>query len=378
MIASYFFPGPYFMPPRMLPLVIEARALTTLVFTWGWLLSLLNPVWAETNRATNTPDVALDQVQHVFVETLALTERGIQDSTAIRQIVSERLAEAGFTPVSDTNLPHDIIVRVKCEEQKTWTGPSQHRRGSHPSAAASRLWKGPACHISYRDQQTSSLWSWEVQTSFEDARQAAKEAGAKNAGLFALQALQAQLAQDEFPLYLAAEWGQTDRLIRLFEHTPAQHDRRPLILQLLGTLHSPAAFSTIQHATTNPELAVAAIGALGDQGEVAIPLLTKILDTSESPEYHFPALKSLGEIATHSATPELYNVFVQQLQSKDPRMQTIAVRGLGSLGDLRAIPLIEALNLQAWSNPSTHPDMKALRETLNWCLYQLDASSSSH
>jgi len=332
-------------------------------------------VSAGSPAVTSNSAVPLEQVQHVLIETLALTERGLQNSAALHQVVSERLAQAGFTPVHDVNMPHDILVRVKCEERKTWTGPSKHRKGSQPLAAASRLWKGPACHISYRYQGQPSLWSWEVRTPFEDPLKAAKEAGVTNSGMYALQELQIQLAQDEFPLYLAAEWGQPDRLIHLFQQATDRLDRRRLILQLLGPLASPTVLSTIQEATQNPALALTAIAALGDQGEVAIPSLVNILDTSASTEQQLTALKALGEIAKYSATPRLYDIFIQQLQSQDPRMQTIAVRGLGRLGDLRAITPIKTLNLQAWSNPSTHSDMQELREALNWSLFQLDPSS---
>jgi hypothetical protein len=350
----------------------------TLILGLWWFLGMSLTVSAEPSNVTNSASVPLEQVQRVLIETLALNERGVQDSATIHQIVSERLSQAGFTPVPNVTTPHDIRVRIKCEERKTWTGPSKHRKGSHPSAAASRLWKGPACHISYRYQGQPSLWSWEVRTSFEDPREAAKATGVTNSGLYALQELQTQLAQDAFPLYLAAEWRQTDRLVNLFQQATDQLDRRRLILQLLGPLTSPSALSTIEEATKNHELAVTAIEALGDQGEVAIPSLINILDSSEIAEHRLAAFRALGEIATHSTTPTLYDVFVKQLQSQDPRMQTIAVRGLGSLGDLRAIPSIEALNIQAWSNPSTHADIQALREALNWSLYQLDASSSSH
>ena len=218
----------------------------------------------------------------------------------------------------------------------------------------------------------------EVRTSFEDPRQAAKAANATNSGSYALQELQAQLAKDVFPLYLAAEWRQTDRLIHLFEQTTNQLDHRRLILELLGPLISPAALLTIEEATRNPELAVTAITALGNQGEVGIPTLINILDSSEISEHRLAALKALGEIATHSTPPTLYDVFVKQLQAQDPRMQTIAVKGLGHLGDLRAVTPIETLNIQAWSNPSTHKDIQALREALNESLYSLDASASSH
>ena len=351
---------------------------TPIILGFVWVLGLSATVLAEAPPIPNNSAMPLAKIQQVLIETLALTERGLQDSTTLQQVVSERLAQAGFTPVSDAKMPHDVTLRVKCEEQKTWTGPSKHRKGSHPSASASRLWKGPACHISYNQQGQPALWSWEVRTTFEDPRDAAKAAGATNAGLYALQELQAQLAQDEFPLYLAAEWGQAERLIHLYQQATEHLDRRRLILQLLGSLNSPTALTTIEKATNNPELAMTAITALGDQGEVAIPLLVHLIDSSENPEHRLAALQALGEIATHSTPSILYDVFVKQLESQDPRMQAIAVRGLGSLGDLRAVTPIETLNIQAWSNPSTHADMQALREALNWSLYQLDAQASSH
>ena len=352
---------------------------STLIIGLVWVLGTSSTVLAESSAPSTISPMPLAQVQHVLIQTLALTERGLQDSAALQQVVSERMAQAGFTPVSDATLPHDITLRVKCEEQKTWAGPSKHRKGSHPSAAASRLWKGPACHFSYNQEGPPALWSWEVRTTFEDPREAAKAAGGtNNAGLYALQELQAQVAQDEFPLYLAAEWGQVERLINLYQQTTDDLDRRRLILQLLGPLSSPAALATIETATQDPALATTAITALGEQGEVAIPSLANILANSENSESQLPALQSLGEIATHSTTPALYDLFIQQLESPDPRMQAIAVRALGSLGDLRAVPPIQALNVQAWSNPSTHADMQALREALNWSLYQLDAQASSH
>ncbi len=360
------------MSLRILRITVPVVLCTTLISGISVIVSAQPPL------GTSTSAVPLQQVQHVLVETLALTERGLQNSSAIHQIVSDRLTQAGFTPISDAKMPHDVTVRTKCEEQKTWAGPSKHRKGSHPSAASSRLWKGPACSISYRYQGKPAIWSWEVRTSFENPRKAANAAGATNSGSYALQELQAQLTKDEFPLYLAAEWGQSDRLIHLYQQDSNQLDRRRLILELLGPLTSPAALLTIEKATKTPELAVTAIAALGNQGEVAILPLVNILDSSENPEHRLVALKALGEISTHSSPPTLYDVFLKQLQSHDPRMQTIAVRGLGTLGDVRAATPIETLNIQAWSNPSTHTDIQALREALNWSLYQLDASSSSH
>ena len=350
---------------------------TIILGMWLW-IGIPVTISAAPQPVTSTQMVSLEQVQHVRIETLALTERGLQDSAPLQQVVSERLAQAGFTPVHKVNMPHDIIVRVKCEERKTWTGPSKHRKGGHSVSTVSRLWKGPACSISYRHQGKTAHWNREVRTSFEEPRKATKAAGATDAGFYALQELQTQLAQDEFPLYLAAEWRQADRLISLFQQATDQLDRRLLILQLLGPLTSPVVLPTIQEATQDSALALTAIAALGNQGEVAIPTLVGILDSPGSPEQQLAAIHALGKIATHSTAPVLYDQFVQQLQSPDPRMQTIAVRGLGALGDQRAIIPIETLNRQAWSNPSTHADIQALREALNESLYQLDPSSSSH
>ncbi len=352
-----------------------ARVTLSLGVSWLGISPILSATASSDLSASTVP---LDRVQQVRIEALSLTERGVQESSALQTVVGKRFAQVGFSPVHGPNTPSDIVVRVKCEERKTQTGIRQHRKGGHASATAFRLWKGPACHISYRYQGKPSQWHREVKTSFEDPRQAAKAAGAQNVGQYALQALQAELAQDEFPLYLAAEWGQTDRLIQLLQDSTDQPDRGRLILQLLGSLTSPDAFSAIKDAIANPELAAAAITALGAQGERAIPALMDIVNSSEHSEHQLMALTSLGGIAARSAPPALYDVFIQQLESQDPRMQTIAIRGLGRLGDARAVPPIEALNIQAWSDPSTHADMVALREALNWSLYQLDASSSSH
>ena len=343
----------------------------------GLWLCIATPITvsAASPPGTHTQALSLEQVQHVRIETLALTERGVQDSSALQQVVGKRLAQAGFTPVQEINRPHDIIVRVKCEERKTGTGPNPNRKGGHTLSTVSRLWKGPACSISCRQQGNIAHWNREVRTSFEEPRQAAKAAGATNAGLYALQELRTQLAQDEFPLFLAAEWGQANRLIHIFQQTTDHLDRRLLILQLLGPLTSSTVLPTLQEATQTPELALTAITALGNQGEVAIPALAKILDIPGNSTQQLAALQSLGEISSHSKAPALYDQFVQQLESQDPRMQTVAVRGLGKLGDQRAIPLIETLNLQAWTNPSTHADIQALREALNWSLWQLNPES---
>lgn len=312
----------------------------------------------------------LAQAQTVFVEGVALTERGPHDPATLIQTVTEQLQKAGWTVVSQADLPHDAIVRVKCEERQTWTGPSRHRRtGPSPNT---RLWKGPACHLSYRYNHQTPNWSWEVRTSFEDTREAAKTAGVKDIGAFALNELNTQLRDDEFPLYLAAEWGQTDRLLSIYRESSGHIEQQRTILHLLGGLPSEQSLTTLEKALSNPELAPTALLALGQQGEPGIPVLVSFLQSSTDPDQQLAAIQGLGTIAAHNKAPVLFTQFMTLLESSDPRIQTEAVKGLGKLGDRRALQSLEQLNLKAWTNASTSPDMQALRDMLSWSLWELN------
>lgn len=307
--------------------------------------------------------------QVLLVESIALTERGLQESSTITKTVTDKLSRAGFTVVSSPDQPHDAVVRVKCEERQTWTGPSTHRSTS--PTLTSRIWKGPVCLISYRHQGVTPPWQWEIHTSFEDTKAAAEAAGDPHPGTFALNALNHQLQQDNFPLFLIAEWEQTERLLMLLEQSTEDLDQQAVILQLLGTRPSDKAIAALKEALTNPTLAPTALLALGQQGEKALPVLVSFLETTGNSDQRLPALEALGVIATHSKAPTLFTQFMNLLDSEDPKIQTEAVKGLGNLGDRRAIQPLEKLNLKAWTNPSTSPDMQALREMLSWSLWQL-------
>ena len=327
-------------------------------------------VWAQQPQPDEHLVNPLMTAQVLLVESIALTERGLQDSSTITKTVTDKLTQTGFTVVSSPDQPHDAVVRVKCEERQTWTGPSKYR--STGPSPTSRLWKGPACHISYRYGEHSPHWSWEIRTTFEDTRAASEAAGASDTGTFALNALNAQLQQDDFPLFLMAEWEQTDRLLMLLQQSTDNLERQTTILQLLGTLSSDKAFAALKEALANPALTPTTLLALGHQGEMAIPPLINYLQTTTNADHRLAAIQALGAIATHSKAPSLFTQFMNLLESEDPKIQTEAVKGLGNLGDRRAIQPLQKLSLQAWTNPSTSPDMQALREMLSWSLWQLN------
>lgn len=337
------------------------------------LMDLSLPAWAQQTPQAEHPAHPLMTAQVLVVESIALTERGIQDSTAITKTVTDQLTNIGFTIASSPDQPHDAVVRVKCEERQTLTGPSRHRMiGPAPT---SRLWKGPACHISYRQGEQSPHWSLEVRTLFEDTSAAAEAAGASETGTFALNALNTQLQHDNFPLFLVAEWEQADRLLMLYQESTDNIERQKTILKLMGTLSSDKIFEALKEALTNPALGRTALLALGQQGERAIPALASYLESSTDLNHKLAAIQALGAIAAQSNDPALFTQFMKALEIEEPQIQTEAVKGLGNLGDRRAIQPLEKLNLKTWTNPSSSPEMKALREMLSASLWQLSPSA---
>jgi hypothetical protein len=237
----------------------------------------------------------LKQAQEISLQTVALTEKGLVDSQEIRHVVSKRLQIFGYTIIKEDEKSHDVVVKVKCEERKTRTGPSTYGGDADSLYSPSPSWKGPACQITFGLNGEQFAWRKEVRTDFEDAIAAANKLNLPNAGEYALTELSKKLEQDDFPLLLTAEWEQAERLINLM--------KRPEIDKSLKFKH----FVTALH-----------------KPDTEIPVKTEI------------------------------------------------VKALGKLADQRAIPILEELNRQAWTDPSHSPEMQELREALSWSLWQLN------
>ena len=316
----------------------------------------------------------LKQAKNIALQTVALTERGLADSKEIRTVVTKRLQAMGYTILGDKDTSQDVMVKVKCEERKTRTGPSTYGGDSDSLHAPLPGWTGPACQITYGLNGEQFDWRIEVRTDFPDAIKAAKKRKVKNSGEFALTELSKKLKQDDFPLLLTAEWEQADRLIRVLEHPDTEQNLKLKIIPLLGNTSDPSALTALKKALTNPALAPKAAVALGQQGEQAEETLVGLLQTAETPELKVAAVKGLGEIATHSAETSVFKPLVHSLQKPDTEIpvKTEIVRALGKLGDQEAVPVLEKLNHEAWTDPSMDPEMQELREALTWSLWQLN------
>jgi len=99
-------------------------------------------------------------------------------------------------------------------------------------------------------------WQKEVRTEFEDANQAAPSAQEGAPGSYALTALQGELEKYEFPLFLTAEWGQPDRLLKVMDSPGTSQLRKLKIISLLGEMVADEALPHLTEALKDKELAI--------------------------------------------------------------------------------------------------------------------------
>ena len=85
----------------------------------------LSSSWAYRDYFTPEQKALLDKIQIVRIEAIALTDKGAVDAAPIAQLVARRMGELGYTVVGDAGKPHDVVIKVKCEQRKTWEGTTE-------------------------------------------------------------------------------------------------------------------------------------------------------------------------------------------------------------------------------------------------------------
>ncbi len=324
----------------------------------------------------------LRQARTIFVHALALTEKGRTDPTRLQDLVSQRLQEVDFLVVGDRTHAHDVELKVKCEERKTWTGTTAEGGDAELLDAPSRLWKGPACLLTYALHGRNLGWHKEVRTPFQDAMQAAQSADAKDAGTYALAQLLERLTQYDFPVLLAAEWGQPDRLMKLLDKPETSNIRKLFILSTLSAIEAEAALPQLTKLMRDKDLAQEAVEALTSVGENSIPFLTDLFQSSTHPTIQAAAAKALGDVAGRSGNPTAIPPLLDYLKHILPTFKTSAdinfavltevVWSLGKLRDEDSIEPMDELNQKVWLINDRSKEMAALREASNWTYKQLD------
>jgi hypothetical protein len=333
------------------------------------------PSWAYRDYFTPEQKALLDKIQTVRVEAIALTDKGAVDAAPIAELVARRIGELGYTVVQEAGKPHDAVFKVKCEQRKTWEGTTTTGGDADLPDAPSRLWKGPACQMTYLLGDIKVKWQKEVRTEFEDAGQAAQSANAGDPGTYALGKLRDVLEKYEFPLLLAAEWGQPERLLKLLDRSDTPQVRKLKIISLLGEMQADEALPKLKEVLKDRDLAKQAIGAMGNLGKEGIPLLVEIMNTSPDLEVQAAAAKGLGQLGGLHGDASVVPPLLAKLN--DPKTDwsvlTEVAWALGKIPDKRSIQPLYDLDkkLQAMRDPE-NVQLKKLKEAVFWAIKQCD------
>jgi hypothetical protein len=339
---------------------------------------------ADARRIHLTPEqkTQLAKAQTVLIEVLALTERGAQEAGPLAATVQKRLEDIGYTVVTDRTRPHDVEVKVKCEEQKTVTGTTPTGGDVDLADAPDRLWKGPACLLTYYLQQRDLQWKKEVRTTFEDARKAAQKAQVADAGQFALDQLNQRLAEYDFPVLLSAEWGQVDRLLQLLEKPDTSKLRKIKILSVLSDLHAEEALPQLTRLLESTDLQQETINALAGAGADSIPVLIDLFQNTRQTDIQAEAAKALGSIAAKTGDPRPIPPLVQYVSSVLPNIKTsedinfpLLTEVVWAIGKQRweqSLKPIRELQQKIWVIFDNSKEMADLREATSWTYKQLD------
>lgn len=338
--------------------------------------------FARRTHLTPEQKAQLAQAQSVLVKVLALTEKGRADHTNLETIVIQRLSDLGYTLLTDPTQRFDVELKVKCEERKTWAGTTSQGGDAELADAPVRLWNGPACLFTYLLDGKSLDWFKEVRTTFEDSISAAQAAGAKDSGSFALEQLTKEVSNFDFPVMIAAEWGQPQRLLKLLNASDTPKLRKLKILSALKTLEAHEALPQLTEMMKEKDLAQEAIVALSGVGADSIPTLIDLFQHSQQPEIQAAAAKALGDIAGSSGNPAALPPLVNYLKNSLKTMKTSqdinfpvltqVVWALGKLRDDYSMEPMEKLNKKVWLIYDNSPAMTQLREATNWTYKQLD------
>ena len=338
----------------------------------------------EARRIHLTPEqkTQLANVNSVLIRVLALTEKGPVDSTPFVKTISARLEELNYTVVTDASQPHDIEFKVKCEERKTWTGTSPTGGDVELADAPDRLWKGPACLLTYRLEHRDLDWKKEIRTSFPDAVQAAQIANVDNAGQYAMTHLNQRLAEYEFPILLSAEWGQVDRLLQLLDHPNTTRLRKAKILSVLSELQAEEALPKLTQLLESTDLQQETINALAGAGVDSIPLLIDFFETSKQSVIRAEAAKALGNVAAKTGDPRAIPPLVHYVSTILPTLKssedidfpllTEVVWGIGKSRWEGSLQPIGQLQEKIWLIFDNSKEMANLREATSWTYKQLD------
>lgn len=340
---------------------------------------LSQPALASREYFTTEQKELLAKISTILVETIAISDKGTVPSDALTKTVTDRLQQVGYSVVTTPSQSHDVLLRVKCEQYKTWEGTTASGGDADLPDSPSRIWKGPACQLNYFLGGTKIKWQREVRTDFSDAVAAAHTANATDAGEYAMAKLNERLQHYDFPIILSAEWGQADRLLKLLDSSDTDNMRKLKIISVLGDMMTDEALPKLKEALQDKNLAQQAAVALGNIGKESIPLLIDMLINSKDPALQVAAAKGLGQVGALHGDPAIIPPLLDMLFKPDIDMnvRTEVVWAIGKMPDKRAVEPLHKLDRELQAIRTEDPAMKKLKEAAFWSLKMTDTELSS-
>jgi hypothetical protein len=348
------------------------------VALWRIVLALLlaSDSWARQESFTPEQKAQLEKVDRVLVEVIALSDKGPIDPAALNDVVIKRMKEFSYTVLTDPAQPNDIVLKVKCEQRKTWEGTTNMGSDADLPDSPSRVWKGPACQLSYVLDGKKMGWRKEVRTDFADAQQAAEAAKAGDPAAYAMSKLRERLEDYDFPALITAEWGQDERLFKLYDDPATPPARKVKLIGLFGHLFSTKAVPRLLAGLKGDdvEIAKASALALGNIGQKdTTPTLIQTMKNGR-PELRPSAAKALGVLGALHGDFTIVDPLLETLKTDDITLKTEVVWALGKLPDRRAYEPLFALQKSLYHvrENDADPKLVKLKEAVNWSIKQID------
>ena len=346
------------------------------VWTVVFLILMATTSWARQESYTSEQKAKLEKADRVLAEVIALSDKGSIDHGALNDVVIKRMKELGYTMVTDPTQAHDVVFKVKCEQRKTWEGTTNMGSDADQPDSPARVWKGPACQLTYFLEGKKMGWRKEVRTDFVDAQQAADAAKAGDPTAYAMSKLRERLEDYDFPALLTAEWGQEDRLFKLYDDPATPPARKVKLIGLFGYLFSTKAVPRLLTGLNgnDMEIAKASALALGNIGQKdTIPILIQTMKNGR-PELRPSAAKALGVLGALHGDFTIVDPLLETLKTDDVVLKTEVVWALGKLPDRRAHEPLLALQKSLYHvrENDADPKLVKLKEAVNWSIKQID------
>lgn len=346
------------------------------LMTVGALFLLGDASWARRDSLTTEQKSQMERIDRVLIDVLALSDQGPLDARSLVEVVVNRMKEFDYTPVTDPAQPHDVDLKIKCEQRKTWEGTTTMGSDADLPDAPSRIWKGPACQLGYVLNGKKMAWRKEVRTEFDDPQAAAILAKANDPAAYTMARLKARLEEYDFPALITAEWGQEERLFRLYDDPKTPVARKVKLISLFGELFSAKAVPRLLAGMNGPDRSIAKASALalGNIGQKdTIPILIKTMKTG-TPELRAAAAKALGIVGALHGDFTIVDPLLETLTTEDVTVKTEVAWALGKLPDMRAYDPLFALQKSLYHvhENDADPALVKLKEAVNWSIKQID------